>query len=255
VEAADGMSADGFISVRGWRRFQHYRDRSPRWIKAYPELLTDDAYLALSGHRRSILHGLWLEYASSHCRLRFDTASLSRRLSLRVTTSDIEALTHAGFLAIVASAELADGYQDASAPLAKRSALIREEPLRGSSSEAASAAGPKEPARRAAQDGENDAASSRPRPDKPARAEAALAFIRNGAAGGIAEGHLSEVLADEYNLAPLEVEEVLEAAGRARASAAYDVELAGPPNDDTLRGLGDFDAGDEPEPAEEDWPF
>lgn len=119
---------NGWISVRNWRRFQHYdpAKRQPPWIKTYTELMSDDAYLSLTEHRALLLHRLWLEYASSRCRLRldvssmrsrrgFDTASLGQRLGMRVTTADLDALINAGFIAIVASATLAEGYHDASA--------------------------------------------------------------------------------------------------------------------------------------------
>lgn len=102
------------IVIAGWDRFQHYKDRWPPWIKNYTELLADDDYLSLSGHRRSILHGLWLAYAMSHGRLTDDTASLSRRLSLRVTTADLEALNHAGFIHFSASTALAERSNGAS---------------------------------------------------------------------------------------------------------------------------------------------
>lgn len=95
------------IEIVGWDHFQHYKDRWPPWIKNYTELLANDDYLALTGHRRAILHGLWLAYAMSHGRLAHDTLSISRRLSLRVTTADLEALNHAGFIRFVASTSLA----------------------------------------------------------------------------------------------------------------------------------------------------
>lgn len=107
---------DGWISVRNWRHFQHYdpAKRQPRWLKLYTELLSDDAWLELSGNDRAVLVCLWLEYASSRCRLRADTRSLSRQLSLRVTSATLDRLVHAGFIDIVASKLLADGYQSAS---------------------------------------------------------------------------------------------------------------------------------------------
>ena len=105
-----------WISVRNWRRFQHYdpAKRQPPWIKLYTELLADPAWLDLSGNDRAVLCCLWLEYASSRCRLRADTRSLTRQLNLRVTSATLERLNHAGFIAIVASKTLAEGYHDAS---------------------------------------------------------------------------------------------------------------------------------------------
>jgi hypothetical protein len=78
------------------------------WIKSPVSLLDDDAYLALSGHQRAILHGLWLERARLERdglwpRVPFNKSYLSRRLGLRVTTADLEALSDTGFIEILAS--------------------------------------------------------------------------------------------------------------------------------------------------------
>jgi len=101
------MSDELWIEIPNWDRFQHYRDRNPPWIKNYLELLHDDNYLSLTGHERAVLHGLWLEYASSRRRLRLDTRSISARLNLRVTTATLERLNHAGFVTLSASKALA----------------------------------------------------------------------------------------------------------------------------------------------------
>lgn len=93
---------------------QHYSDRDPKWIKNYRRLLSKDEYLELTGHRRGILHGLWLEYAMSDGRLRENTRTISSRLALKVTTRDLEALNHAGFIEFSASRPLALSEQRAS---------------------------------------------------------------------------------------------------------------------------------------------
>ncbi len=100
------MTGELWIVIPRWEEFQHRdaaRVQVPTWLKTFTKLLSDEAYLDLSGHRRAILHGLWLEYARSTRRLRVDTISLSRRLSLRVTTKDLAALNHAGFIHFSAS--------------------------------------------------------------------------------------------------------------------------------------------------------
>ena len=100
------MNQDQWIVVRNWDKFQHRdmaRSTVPPWIKNYTELLHDDDYLQLTGHARAVLHGLWLEYASTRRRLRLDTLSLSRRLGLRVSMRTLEALNHAGFIEFSAS--------------------------------------------------------------------------------------------------------------------------------------------------------
>lgn len=93
-----------YIEIRNWDKFQHAdatkRGNDPVWIKAYTRLLSDDDYLGLTGHRRAILHGLWLEYARSGRRLRLDTAFLTRRLDLRVSMADLNAIKNLGFIEI-----------------------------------------------------------------------------------------------------------------------------------------------------------
>jgi hypothetical protein len=115
-----------FLVVERWERFQHYKNRAPLWIKNYTALLHDDTYLSLSGHRRSVLHGLWLVYASSSCQLHFDPKSLSSRLHLRVTSADLKALRKAGFITVSASRPIAGGYQDACLEVEKEKELEKE---------------------------------------------------------------------------------------------------------------------------------
>lgn len=97
---------DQWIVIPRWDEFQHRdaaRANVPTWVKTFTRLLSDDDYLNLTGHRRAILHGLWLEYARSRRQLRDDTRTLTHRLHLKVTTADLEALNHAGFIGVSAS--------------------------------------------------------------------------------------------------------------------------------------------------------
>jgi hypothetical protein len=120
-----------YISVKGWRAFQHYdpAKRTPPWIKQYTELLHDDAYMALPVGTALVLHRLWLEYASSRCRLAVETASLTRRLGVRVTMPQLKSLKSAGFIDFVASAKLADGYHTATPEVEVRSREEKDSPL------------------------------------------------------------------------------------------------------------------------------
>lgn len=118
-----GRRPDEYVVVRNWRRFQHYKERNPPWIKNHVELLHSDNYLRLTGEQRAILHGLWLEYSSSHCQLAADTSSLSRRLNLRVTRAQLERLQYYGFIEIA----LAPSVQHASATRAREEAEAEAE--------------------------------------------------------------------------------------------------------------------------------
>ena len=101
------MSDELWIEVVNWDKFQHYHDRNPNWVKNYTELLHDPNYLELSAGERAILHGLWLEYALSHARVRLSTSTLRARLQLKVSKRQLESLNHAGFIRFVASTPLA----------------------------------------------------------------------------------------------------------------------------------------------------
>ncbi len=98
--------SEHWIHVNGWERHQHRdaaRSNTPPWIKNWTKLLHDDAYLELTAHQRAVLHGLWLIYASSRRQVRVNTASLTRQLNLRVSSRQLEALNHAGFIRFSAS--------------------------------------------------------------------------------------------------------------------------------------------------------
>ena len=99
-----------WIEVVDWDNFQHYKKRRPPWIKNYLDLLNNDDYRDLTAHQRAVLHGLWMLYAASGCQIHANTASLTRQLALRVSSRQLEALNHAGFLRIVDSRPLARGY-------------------------------------------------------------------------------------------------------------------------------------------------
>lgn len=48
------------LAVRNWAKFQHYKDRSPPWIKLYTELLDDAAFLGLPDAAKGQLCALFL---------------------------------------------------------------------------------------------------------------------------------------------------------------------------------------------------
>lgn len=102
----------GYITVVNWEKFQHYKDREPRWIKLYRALLDNDQYLGLSGTDRAVLHGIWMLTARvGNGRASAELGLLRRQLNLRVRSLD--PLIHAGFIEIRASKALAERYHNA----------------------------------------------------------------------------------------------------------------------------------------------
>jgi len=73
---------DRWIVIPRWWEFQHYKNRDPKWIKAYTRLLNDAEYLALSWRLRGLLHGLWLLYAASDGQLPASPAVIATRLGV-----------------------------------------------------------------------------------------------------------------------------------------------------------------------------
>src|SRR5688500_655657 len=54
------MKANGYLKVRNYEKFQHYKDRNPPWIKLYYALLDDPDFLALADATKFHLTGIWL---------------------------------------------------------------------------------------------------------------------------------------------------------------------------------------------------
>lgn len=104
----------GWIAVVGWNEHLHYSDREPVWLKLPVRVNSDGLYAELPPYLFGIFCRLLAEYASSRCRLRADTGSLSRKLGARVTSVHLESLSHAGLIRIVASDALAARYHAAS---------------------------------------------------------------------------------------------------------------------------------------------
>jgi hypothetical protein len=137
------MSDTRWIVIRNWDRFQHpdaARSRALPWIKVWTELLSNEDFLSLSPVRRSLLLGLWLEYARTRLRIAQNTRSLSRRLQMRVRQSDLDALNNAGFIEFSASKPARkDASNDASKPASTHASTEEEgELLRSSPKEHAS---------------------------------------------------------------------------------------------------------------------
>lgn len=125
-----------WIIIPGWQdKFQHYRDRTPIWIKVYTELLDREDYLELSFATRAVLHDLWLLYARSRGILRADPKRLSSKLGATVYRHQLERLNQAGFIQFSASKPLSLCSGDASPR-----ALAREEKSRERKDAASTAA-------------------------------------------------------------------------------------------------------------------
>lgn len=74
------------IRIRNWSKHQHFKDRTPPWIKLYRDILDDPDWHALSGDDAKLLVGLWL--VASEDESRTGTLSSVRKLAFRLRISE-----------------------------------------------------------------------------------------------------------------------------------------------------------------------
>jgi hypothetical protein len=93
----DGAVSQATFSVRNFDRFQHYKDRSPVWIKLYNELLDDYAFGLLPDASKMHLVAIWLLASRSANRIPLDPLWVARRISA-TDPVDLDLLRNAGFI-------------------------------------------------------------------------------------------------------------------------------------------------------------
>ena len=97
------------IRVKNWSKFQHYKDRSPPWIKLYNELLENYAWSCLQDASKAHLIGIWMLASRSEDDLPADPRWLAGKISASDSV-DLTPLVSAGFIEVYdpASNMLAD---------------------------------------------------------------------------------------------------------------------------------------------------
>jgi hypothetical protein len=101
------------LTPKGWSKFQHYKDRSPAWIKLHKHLLDDFAFQRLPVASRALAPMLWLlasEYEEGRITATAEEVAFRLRMSEQEYSSALNPLIQAGFF---------ECYQDASEVLAQ----------------------------------------------------------------------------------------------------------------------------------------
>lgn len=91
------MPVTSWLRVKNWDRFQHYKDRSPPWIKLHYSTLDDYAWSHLPDASKAHLMGIWLLASRNDGRVPNDAAWLGKRIGAR-SKVDMTVLVRAGFL-------------------------------------------------------------------------------------------------------------------------------------------------------------
>lgn len=87
------------FSVKNFERFQHYKDRSPPWIKLYNELLDDYAFGQLPDASKLHLVAIWLLASRSNNRIPHDSIWIAKRISATEKV-DLDLLRVSGFIEV-----------------------------------------------------------------------------------------------------------------------------------------------------------
>jgi hypothetical protein len=88
---------DRFFKIRNWKKFQHYKQRNPPWVRLYRDLLRDRAYQSLSDTCRSHLVGLFLVAGYTDNHIPEDQTWLRHELCTKVAI-DLKALAASGWI-------------------------------------------------------------------------------------------------------------------------------------------------------------
>ena len=88
-----------YLRVKNWDEFQHYKDRSPPWIKLHRDLLTDYDFLLLPDIQKGHLMMLWLLASQMDGRIPYDPQWVAQRIGA-TSEVDLDALIEPGWLII-----------------------------------------------------------------------------------------------------------------------------------------------------------
>jgi hypothetical protein len=100
------MGGAGFLAVKNFERFQHYKNRNPPWIKFYASILFDYEFQSLPDKSKSHLMLIWLLVSQRHDhRIPNDPRWVAQRIGATEKV-DLQILVDGGWLIL-----LADCYQ------------------------------------------------------------------------------------------------------------------------------------------------
>lgn len=85
------------FSVKNFEKFQHYKDRSPPWIRLYNSLLDDYEFGRLPDAAKGHLLAIWLLASRYENQIPFDPEWVSRRINATEPVN-LSALVDAGFI-------------------------------------------------------------------------------------------------------------------------------------------------------------
>jgi len=103
-----------FFRVKNWEIYQHYKDRSPPWIKLYNSILEDYEFSCLHDASKLHLILIWALASRNKNKLPMDSGWIKQKIGVTENV-DLEALLQLGFIELIPSNDGACG--DIPAPM------------------------------------------------------------------------------------------------------------------------------------------
>ena len=107
-----------YFCVRDYEKYQHYKNRTPPWIKLYNRILDDDDFEDLPDTTKYHFLAITLLASRTNNKMKYDPAYIKRKISAK-TNVNLNLLRKSGFIDLIAGEDtdsnaLAERYQDAS---------------------------------------------------------------------------------------------------------------------------------------------
>lgn len=118
------MTDQGFLEVKNFEQFQHYKQRNPPWIKLHAALLDDYEFARLPDAAKMHLMGIWILASKTGNKIPADAEWIAKRIGA-TTPIDLEFLVSTGFISRLRRAS------DVLAPDKQMPIPSREEERRG----------------------------------------------------------------------------------------------------------------------------
>jgi hypothetical protein len=89
-----------YFRVVNWEKYQHYKDRAPKWIKVYGDIFSDFNFLQLTDAERFHLVGLWILASKLNNKIPLDQAYIKAQI-FSTSKINLEKLEALGFIEVV----------------------------------------------------------------------------------------------------------------------------------------------------------
>ena len=82
--------------IKNWEKYQHYKNRTPPWIKLHRDILNDRAFMSLALASRGLLMQIWIVASENNGIISGSEQDLAWRL--RIDKADLKPLITSGFI-------------------------------------------------------------------------------------------------------------------------------------------------------------